>query len=393
MEVGAWAAVSSCRVGGRRGEFPTPEEVARLRAPVDALFDRDRLRVPTVRSAANAALVEFLACDPTVPLPRIERVARALLEGPPFDGHYDAKAAVLLAESGGDLALALAKRGAILQEDWSEGVELALTASELEESRRAAEALASDALGFVHLRAGRLELAREALDRALELIPGQPTVALHAAELAQAMDDSRRAERILAAAATGDDVDARRCKARLERMVRARGGKARDVTRLVARLERQRRREVIDQALAARQHPPLDIPPLDLTLRGGGRITTDALTLVVVTEPWCTGCRIEVPALAEIHARFRARNDVRFLVVTADPEGVAAMYAEAGLELPIAADDGWVSEVGINSYPTHLFLDRHGRVAFRDRGGGQDPSSTIPARLEALLRERPPTAE
>lgn len=393
-QTGAWGALTACRMGERSGTSPDPSEVAKLRAPVDAFFDRPRIHDPQLRAAAAAALIEFAACDPTVPRERLERIATVLLEGRPFGGRTDAEAAILLTERGGDphLARRLARRGLERHPDWSEGIELSLPTSDLEQERRMALALASDAVGFVHLQAGRDRDAGEMLTRALELAPAHPQIALHAATLAERRGQPRQAERILARAAVGDSPGPRACRARLKDLVLARGGKERDVSRTIAKLRGEHEREVRKHALDDRLDPREDIPPLDLPLHGGGRITPDDLhgsvTLLIVTEPWCTGCRLEMPALRELHRAYRRRKDVRFLVISADPAGIEALHAESDLRLPIAAGENWVVEAGISGYPTHIFLDRCGRASFRNHGDS-DLIITAPTRLDALLRERP----
>jgi thiol-disulfide isomerase/thioredoxin len=110
--------------------------------------------------------------------------------------------------------------------------------------------------------------------------------------------------------------------------------------------------------------------------------------VVIATEPWCTACRLEAPELAKLQRRYRGRKDVQFLVVTSDPDGIAALHEGAGFHTAIAKDDGWRRTVGINGYPTHLFIDAGGREVFRELGGFTEMHFTYPALIEALRRER-----
>ncbi|MFZ6184259.1 redoxin domain-containing protein [Nannocystis pusilla] len=388
-----FGAVGTCRMALAEGELPPADAQAQARAPVDAFFDRPRVRDLSLLGSTAAASIEFLQCDPRAPLQRVEAVARAVLAAP-FGMQYDAQAAVLLASRGGDLELAreLAERALALAGETPPGFALLATPDELEEERRAMQALAHHARGLVQLRAGRLEDARADVSRAHELWPTQPDIALLAAELAERDGEAHRAEQILARSIAQEGAPARACRERLQQLVRARGGKAEALDRTIARLEREWKEERIAAVLAARAAAPRPLAPFQLDLLGGGRISSEALrgrvTVVIATEPWCTGCRLEAPELAKLQQRYRGRKDVQFLVVTSDPDGIAALHGTAGFRAPIARDDGWRTAVGINSYPTHLFIDAAGREVYRESGGYREMHFIHPALIETLRRGR-----
>ncbi|PCC72493.1 Thiol-disulfide isomerase or thioredoxin [Nannocystis exedens] len=388
-----FGAVGDCRLANEAGTLPEADTLVQARAPVDAFFDRPRIRDSSLRAATAAALVEFLQCEPGAPLQRVEAVARAVLEAP-FGMGYDAQASVLVASRGGDLELAraLAERAVALAREMPPGFEMVVAPDELERHRRASQALAHHARGLVHLRAARLEEARADISRANELWPTRPDIALLAAELAERDGDFRHAEQILARAIVREGARARACRDRLLELMRARGGKEADLDRTIARLDREWKDERIAEVLAARAAPPKPLAPFELDLRSGGRISSDSLRgrviVVIATEPWCTGCRLEAPELAKLQRRYRGRKDVQFLVVTSDPDGIAALHEGAGFHTTIAKDDGWRHTVGINSYPTHLFIDATGREVFRASGGYTEMHFTYPALIEVLRRER-----
>jgi thiol-disulfide isomerase/thioredoxin len=392
-EAAVFRAVVPCRLAQGTGKPVPAEELARQRAPVDALFDRPRTRDASLRGATTAALVEFLDCEPQAPLQRLEAVARALLVTP-YGMAYDAQAAVLLTNRGGDreLARTLAERAVALAREVPPEFPLIVPPSELEQYRRAAEALAHHARGLVHLRANRDAEARTDIARAHELWPTSPDIALLAAELAERDGQPRRAEQHLARAIVAGGAHAAACRDRLLALVRARGGTEAELDRTIARLEREWQDERIAAVLARRPASPKPVPPFEFDLRGGGKIAGDALrgrvTVVIATEPWCAGCRAEAPELAKLQARYRGRKDVQFLVVTGDPDGIAALHEGAGFRAPIARDDGWSSKVGINSLPTHLFIDAAGREVARETGGHSEMSFTYPALIDAARRGR-----
>nr|WP_276603755.1 TlpA disulfide reductase family protein [Nannocystis pusilla] len=165
-----------------------------------------------------------------------------------------------------------------------------------------------------------------------------------------------------------------------------------DLDRTIARLEREWKDERIAAVLAGRAAAPQPVAPFELELRGGGRISSEALrgrvTVVIATEPSCFACRLEAPALAKLQQRYRGRKDVQFLVVTSDPDGIDALHGTAGFRSQIARDDGWRTVVGINSYPTHLFIDAAGREVYREGGRYREMHFVYPALIEALRRGR-----
>src|SRR5690606_25550809 len=112
------------------------------------------------------------------------------------------------------------------------------------------------------------------------------------------------------------------------------------------------------------------------------------VTVVIATEPWCTGCRLEAPDLAKLQQRYRGRKDVQFLVVSSDPDGIAALHEGAGFRAPIARDDGWRQKLGINGIPTHLFIDAAGREVAREDGEHAEMKFTFPALIDAARRGR-----
>ncbi|MDC0675345.1 TlpA disulfide reductase family protein [Nannocystis sp. ncelm1] len=388
-----FGALKSCSMAQFEGKQIAAHELAQQRAPVDAFFDRPRVRDSWLHAATAAALVDFLKCEPQAPLQRVEAVARALLAAP-FEAQYDAQASVLLASRGGDLELArvLAERAVALARELPPGYVLVAEPADVEKYHRAVQALAHHARGLVHLRAGRAEEARPDISRAHELLPTHPDIALLAAESAERDGEGHRAEQILARSIAKKGAQARACRARLLELVRARGGKEADLDRTIARLEREWKDERIAAVLAARSVPPKPLPSFALDLRGGGRISSESpgarVTIVIATEPWCTQCRLEAPELTKLQQRYRGRKDVQFLVVTSDPDGIAKLHEGAGFHSPIARDDGWLRAAGINAYPTHLFMDAEGREFYRESGGYTEMHFTYPALLTALLRQR-----
>ncbi|MFY0539419.1 tetratricopeptide repeat protein [Nannocystis pusilla] len=149
----------------------------------------------------------------------------------------------------------------------------------------------------MQLRAGRVADARADVSQAHELWPTHPDIALLAAELAERDGEVPRAEQILARSIAQEGAPARACRERLQQLVRARGGSVKDLDRTIARLEREWKDERIAAVLATRAAAPQPLAPFELDMLGGGRLSSEVLrgrvTVVIATEPWCTGCRLE----------------------------------------------------------------------------------------------------
>ena len=200
---------------------------------------------------------------------------------------------------------------------------MVFTPDELEKARRAAQALARHARGLVHLRAARLEEARADISRAYELWTTQPDVALLAAELAERDGDLRRSSSNGARSFGAAARVASNCVIRSS--FHSRSSRAIVRSRSTSFPPRACMSSS-NRSWHARAHAPsLTIARARIcsARRRGGRITSDSLrrrvTVVIATEPWCTGCKLEAPELAKLQRRYRGRKDAQFLVVTDDP--------------------------------------------------------------------------
>ena len=121
---------------------------------------------------------------------------------------------------------------------------------------------------------------------------------------------------------------------------------------------------------AARDRPePRDAPPIDLpALSGDGRVTLQALrgrpVVVNLFASWCTPCRKELPAFAEISADLG--DEVAFLGINHQDNRKAGqdMLAEFGVRYPAGYDpDGKVAiDYGLLGMPSTLFIDAEGRL-------------------------------
>lgn len=97
---------------------------------------------------------------------------------------------------------------------------------------------------------------------------------------------------------------------------------------------------------------------------------------------WCGGCVVELPALDRLRAKFEPRGVVFLSIHT--PGGamdqIRKLYELKKVALVSAIDEGPEDKIGegttarmygIRGYPTHVVIDRSGKVAF----GSNDPAN------------------
>ena len=99
---------------------------------------------------------------------------------------------------------------------------------------------------------------------------------------------------------------------------------------------------------------------------------------------WCAPCRVAIPKLDALQARFGAQGLSVLGVSTEDAQDVATFTQHMGMRYGIASDKHGATtrSYGVASLPTLIVIDKRGVV--RDVAIGFDPGSD--ARLEATVR-------
>jgi cytochrome c biogenesis protein CcmG/thiol:disulfide interchange protein DsbE len=121
------------------------------------------------------------------------------------------------------------------------------------------------------------------------------------------------------------------------------------------------------------------------TLDGGAtdlaRAADGQVVVVALWATWCDACQKELPALARLEAKAKARGDFRVLAVAVgdDREAVEAFSRKHGLRFArlVDVDYALANGLGTNRVPTTLIIDRDGRIIHE--GGALDRAA-----LEAL---------
>lgn len=134
-------------------------------------------------------------------------------------------------------------------------------------------------------------------------------------------------------------------------------------------------------------------PAVDVPLLGGGRWTLAGArgeaVLLHFWATWCEPCREELPQLAAMARRARARGLQLMAVDYREPPAtVRAFLAPLGLDLPVALDDeGAVAKAfEARVFPCTVGIDRAGRARFQLMGAVDWAGAEGQAVVDELLR-------
>jgi thiol-disulfide isomerase/thioredoxin len=127
----------------------------------------------------------------------------------------------------------------------------------------------------------------------------------------------------------------------------------------------------------------------------GATLDRDALrgqvAIVNFWATWCPPCRVEIPALQDLHEEFGPEGLV-VLGLSTDAGGVGAVttfLAERGVTYPVAMADAMTRNAfgGVTALPTTFILDRDGVIRHRVFGFCAPPA--MRAAVRRLLEESP----
>ncbi len=240
--------------------------------------------------------------------------------------------------------------------------------------------------------------ALTALEDALRNL-GSHAEAIHFVQLADAYAAAKRPEDAYRTAGSGllRQPDNDSLLARHEQLYAALDSSDRPYAEILADLQGQaheaRRQDLLRRRLN------LAAPAWRLEDLQGRPVSGESLIgSVVVLEfwsSWCGPCRRSLSYLDSLQRQFARRSDLRILAVNCwerdgdRPTQIRAFSSEQHLATPVALDgeDTVVRELGVTGLPTRIFIDRHGRIQFRQIGvagetAGQDSAADI---IELLL--------
>ncbi len=142
------------------------------------------------------------------------------------------------------------------------------------------------------------------------------------------------------------------------------------------------------------QQPAGPAPDGTLQLLDGSSVPLSSFTgqKVVVLDfwaSWCGPCRKGLPMVQNV-ADYFSGSDVAFYAVNLreDSETVQKFFTDTGLSLPVALDDGTLSEAfGVNGIPHTVIIGKDGNIKSVHTGFADDLDAQLTGEINAALAE------
>jgi thiol-disulfide isomerase/thioredoxin len=149
------------------------------------------------------------------------------------------------------------------------------------------------------------------------------------------------------------------------------------------------------QRLGLAGYPPDTRPPgFSATTVDGHALSLESLRSRVVLlnfwATWCLECRVEMPALEQLHRDYASRGlTVLAVNFREKPETVRQYARELGLTMPLVLDSaGDIRQsYGVIGFPTSFLIGRDGRAVARAIGPREWASAEARTLIESLLME------
>lgn len=130
-----------------------------------------------------------------------------------------------------------------------------------------------------------------------------------------------------------------------------------------------------------------------VTMDGKKYVLKEMKGKVVVLNFWfinCPPCRMEIPHLNNMVQSFKEREDVVFLAVALDQSyELKDFLKEMPFQYDIVDAGSYVaSRYGINLFPTHVVIDKEGKVAFHTSGYGMGTVPWLKKAINDALRPK-----
>ena len=250
-----------------------------------------------------------------------------------------------------------------------------------------------DALGWVYFHEGRLNDAERELTRADELARNNAQILYHLGQLAEVRGQVETAEEMYAKgygperARIGGE---RKNSAALERLYQSRHGSLDAFDAYIGEIQKRdqakRRQKIAD----SRIKEPEAVPAFVLERLGGGTLSDHSLkgkiTVVNFWGMWCGPCVAEAPDLQKFYERYKDDPEVQFLTINNDrnPDQLPEWMEKKKLGFPVLLDDGYVTKVKVNAFPTTWFVNRDGQIVFEHTGASNVVLEEFIWRVEML---------
>jgi thiol-disulfide isomerase/thioredoxin len=135
---------------------------------------------------------------------------------------------------------------------------------------------------------------------------------------------------------------------------------------------------------------PQPAPAFTVTALDGVEYTLDQLAgKVVVLNFWfigCAPCRVEIPGLNQLVADYADRDVVFIAFALDEADALKSFLTKEPFDYAIAPTAGDVATTySVSSFPTHVLIDRKGRLDTRLTGGSKDRHDDLRPHIDRLL--------
>lgn len=125
-------------------------------------------------------------------------------------------------------------------------------------------------------------------------------------------------------------------------------------------------------------------------INGNKVVLKDLVGKIVVLNFWfinCPPCRAEIPQLNGIRNQYMDNNDIVFLAVCLDDKfRINEFMKNLPFDYTQLDSGGFIAiKYGINLFPTHVILDKEGKVRFHTSGASMGTSIWLKLTIDELL--------
>lgn len=257
-----------------------------------------------------------------------------------------------------------------------------------------------DALGWVYLAQGRVQLAEDTLLHAVELDPRNLTALNHLGRLYERRAGTATGSPYLDSAqdyfvrgAMVQTMGTNPNDAALKKLYERRHGGLEGWEAFhanIAQIDRARRKKDI---LAGRKAHPEALKAFTLASLTGGRVSSRAfrgkVAVINFWGTWCGPCVAEMPDFQKFDEKYRHDPGVAIYTVDSndpDADHVRTWMKQHKYDFPVLLDNGYATKVGVFAFPTTWFVDRQGRIDFVKVGWSPALTEEFGWRVEALKK-------